>query len=99
MIQNDMQKLSKVSDGTKFVSIILVSTYLKISNLDNFVYSFDDLNDQMKFNSILKIFGQLIGFVFLNVKSLKVTQLFTPQKKLYKYAVRYMRENICKLLL
>ena len=80
MIQNDMQKLSKVSDGTKFVSIILVSTYLKISNLDNFVYSFDDLNDQMKFNSILKIFGQLIGFVFLNVKSLKVTQLFTPQK-------------------
>ena len=99
MIQNDMQKLSKVSDGTKFVSIILVSTYLKISNLDNFVYSFDDLNDKMKFNSILKIFGQLIGFVFLNVKSLKVTQLFTPQKKLYKYAVRYMRENICKLLL
>ena len=94
-----MQKLSKVSDGIKFVSIILVSTYLKISNLDNFVYSFDDLNDQMKFNSILKIFGQLIGFVFLNVKSLKVTQLFTPQKKLYKYAVRYMRENICKLLL
>ena len=55
-------------------------------------------DDQMKFNSILKIFGQLIGFVFLNVKSLKVTQLFTPQKKLYKYAVRYMRENICKLL-
>ena len=44
MIQNDMQKLSKVSDGIKFVSIILVSTYLKISNLDNFVYSFDDWN-------------------------------------------------------
>ena len=38
-------------------------------------------DDQMKFNSILKIFGQLIGFVFLNVKSLKVTQLFTPPKK------------------
>ena len=38
-------------------------------------------DDQMKFNSILKIFGQLIGFVFLNVKSLKVTQLFTPPQK------------------
>ena len=46
MIQNDMQKLSKISDGITFVSTYnsCVHTYLKISNLDNLVYSFDDWN-------------------------------------------------------